>query len=373
MQQSRKPAMPDKSVTATTVYDARTIGSQRIRSAQSDTMPEAQRRVWLQNAGQLAVAAIATGLSAAWSKPALAQSGWPTRPLRWLVPTPPGSSVDVLARVTAERLKERLAQPVIVENKPGAGGTLAGDLVAKAAADGYTFFFGFNGPLALAPELFRKLPYDPQRDFSPVILCGSQPNVLVVPAGLGVQNLDGFLAMARSKPGALNYASVGNGSASHLTMELLKTDAKVFITHIPYNGGPAATQAVVAGDVQALWTAPSNVLAMIRSGRLKALAVTSGERTAALPDVPTMTSLGWPQLETLAWNGLVAPAGTPKDIIDRLNQAMNQVYAMADVRQRLAGAGIDAGGGTPEALGKLMHDERRKWAPVIRRTGAAVD
>ena len=234
------------------------------------------------------------GLFAAHS---FAQTAWPARPLKFLVPAPGGSSIDIVMRIIADPLKDRLGQPVIVDNKPAAGGTIAANEVAKAAPDGYLFYVGFNGPLANAPSLYAKLPYDPLRDFAPVILTGTQPNLLAVNASFPANNLAEMLALAKAQPGKLNYASVGNGSSSHLSMELLKKQAGVDLTHIPFNGGPPATLAVVSGDVQALFSAPSNLMPQVKAGKLKAIAVSSRRRFAPTPDVPTLAEAGMPGFE----------------------------------------------------------------------------
>jgi tripartite-type tricarboxylate transporter receptor subunit TctC len=305
-----------------------------------------------------------------------AYAQWPQRPIRIVAAAPAGSSVDIVARLLADGLKEKLGQAVIVDNKPAAGGTVGATEVAKAAPDGYTLFLGFNGPLANAPALYAKLAYDPLRDFTPIVLTTSQPNVLAVNANVAANNLKEFIALANAQPGKLNYASVGNGSASHLSMELLKREAKVDLTHIPFNGGPPATQALVAGDVQAIFTAPSNVMGQIKAGKLKALAVTSLKPFSLMPDVPTIAASGihgLREFEAISWNALVAPRDTPVAVITRLNKEVNTVLASAEVKRKLADAGIEAVGGTPEALAQWMALEAKKWEEVIRTTGARVD
>jgi tripartite-type tricarboxylate transporter receptor subunit TctC len=305
---------------------------------------------------------------------ALAQ--WPQKPIRIVAAAPAGSSVDIVARVIADGLKDKLGQAVIVDNKPAAGGTVGATEVAKAAADGYTLYLGFNGPLANAPALYAQLAYDPQKDFAPLVLTTSQPNVLAINANVPANTLKEFIALAQSQPGKLNYASVGNGSVSHLSMELLKREAKINLTHIPFNGGPPATQALVGGDVQAIFTAPSNVLGQIKAGKLKAIAVTSLKRFALMPDVPTIAEsgiAGLQQFEAISWNALLAPRDTPKDVVARLNKEVNAVLASAEVKKRLADAGIETVGGTPEELARWLQAETRKWSEIIRATGAKVD
>jgi tripartite-type tricarboxylate transporter receptor subunit TctC len=305
-----------------------------------------------------------------------AEADWPQKPIRIIVAAPAGSSVDIVSRVIADKLKVKLQQPIIIDNKPAAGGTVAAAEVAKAIPDGYTLYMGFNGPLANAPTLYKNLPYDPQRDFAPVILTALQPNVLVVNANVSANNLKEFLALAKSQPGKLNYASVGNGSVSHLSMEMLKREAAIDITHVPFNGGPPAVQAVIAGDVQAIFTAPSNVLGQIKAGKLKAIAVTSSKRFALLPDIATIAESGIASLarfEAISWNALVAPRDTPKEIVARLNAEINAIFLEAGVKKKFADAGIEVGGGTAESLRAWMQSEAVKWGEIIRVTGASVD
>jgi tripartite-type tricarboxylate transporter receptor subunit TctC len=305
-----------------------------------------------------------------------ADAAWPQRTIRIVVGAPAGSSVDIGARVLADGLREKLAQPVIVDNKPAAGGTVAAAEVARATADGYTLYLGFNGPLANAPALFNALPYDPQRDFAAITMTTAQPNVLAVHASVKASNLLELLALARAAPGTLNYASVGNGSASHLSMELLKRAANVDLVHVPFNGGPPAVQAVMAGDVHMILTAPSNVLGQIRAGKLKAIAVTSRTRFAALPEVPTMTEAGIAALrdfEAISWNALVAPRGTPTAVIAQLNVAVRDVLNAPDAQRKLKDAGMEIITGTPESATAWIQREAKKWGEVVRATGARAD
>ena len=308
------------------------------------------------------------------STPACAE--WPQKPIRIVVAAPGGSSVDIVARLIAQQLRSRLGTAIIVDNKPAAGGTVAAAEVAKSAADGYTFYLGFNGPLANAPTLYSSLSYNPERDFIPIVLTSSQPNLLAVAANVPVNSLKELIALAKSRPGKLAYASVGNGSVSHLCMELFKKQAGVDLLHVPFNGGPPATLAVAAGEVQVIFAAPSNLMAQVKAGKLKALAVTSLRRFAPIADIPTVAEsgvAGLAQFEAIAWNGLVAPKGTPKEIITRLNRDIGEVLAMPEIKRKLFDAGIEAGGGTPEEFGQLMNDEARKWGDVIKATGAKVD
>jgi tripartite-type tricarboxylate transporter receptor subunit TctC len=299
--------------------------------------------------------------------------GWPERPVRVVVAGAPGSSIDIPVRVVGERLKDRLGQPIVVENRPAGGGTLAADAVAKAPADGYTLLMAFNGPLAYAPFLYSRLSYDPLKDFAPVIWMGGQPFVLAVPQALGVTSLGELVERARAAPGRLNYSSLGNGSGTHITMELLKSHAKIFVVHIPYNGGPAAAAAVATGEVQAHFAPVATIMPHVRAGRARLIAVSSEKRFTLLPEVPTVAEQGFPGFDSYGWNGIVAPAGTPREVIARLNREINEVLALPEVRAALGSAQIEIAGGTPEAFGALMRREHERWGPVIRATGARLD
>jgi tripartite-type tricarboxylate transporter receptor subunit TctC len=314
-------------------------------------------------------------LAAAWAAcaapPAAAQS-WPEKPVRLLVPAPAGSSLDALARVIGERLKDRIGQPVLVENKPAAGGTVATAEVAKAPPDGYAMVLGFNGPLAFGP-LISKGPYDVAKDLAPVIVTSSQPNVLVVNAQLPVRSLQELVAYARANPGKLNYASVGNGSSSHLNMELLKSVAGFDALHVPFNGSPPAVTATVQGETQMMFAVMQPLQPQIQAGKLRALAVTTAKRFPLLPDLPTIAESGYPGFEALAWNGVMVPAATPKPIVARLNAEINAILKQPDVLEKMHAAGFDLIGGTPEDFGSLIQREVATWTPVIRKLGLRVD
>jgi tripartite-type tricarboxylate transporter receptor subunit TctC len=306
------------------------------------------------------------------TSPASAQI-WPAKPIRFLMSAGPGSSIDVVGRVLADRIKDPLGQPVVVENRAGAGGTIATDAAAKATPDGYTMVLSFNGPLSFAPHMYARLPYDPFKDLAPVIVTTSQPNLLAVNASLPVASVRALIEYARANPGKLSYGSVGAGSSSHLTMELMKTTAGLFIVHIPYNGSPPAAASLAAGDTQLLFAVPTALAPLIQSGRVRALAVSGLKRYSVMPEVPTLAESGLPGFEALAWNGVLVPSGTPRAVVERLNREMNAALQAADVRQKLNGAGLDPVGGTPEEFGRLIRSESDKWGPVIRRTGAKVD
>jgi len=320
--------------------------------------------------GTAALSALA--LATAFAAPVQAQS-YPSKPVRFLMTAPAGSSIDVIGRILADKVREPLGQPIVVENRVGAGGTIATDAAAKAAPDGYTMVLGFNGPVAFAPHLYRKLPYDPLKDLAPVIITTSQPNLLAVNASLPVKSISELVTYVRKNPGRLNFGSIGSGSSSHLTMELLKANENLFIVHIPYQGSPAAAASLAAGDTQLLFTVPTALTPLIQAGRVRAIAVSSLTRYSALPDVPTLAEGGVAKFEAPAWNGVLFPAGTPREAIERMNREMNAALKSPDVRQKLAVAGLDPVGGTPEDFARLIRAEHDKWGPIIRRTGATVD
>jgi len=316
------------------------------------------------------LAVIAVALLAAAS--AAAQS-WPDKPIKFIVAAPAGSSLDVLARVIGDKLKDKLGQPIVVEDRPAAGGTAATDLVAKSPPDGYTMVMSFNGPLAFGPHLYSKLPYDPQKDLAPVIITSSQPNVLAVTVALPVNSVRELVAYAKANPGKLNFASVGNGSSSHLTMELLKSIAGLDIVHVPFNGSPPAVTATVQGETQMMFAVMQPLQAQIQAGRLRALAVTTAARFPLLPDLPTIAESGYPGFEALAWNGVLVAAGTPHTIVQRLNAEINTILKDPGVRSALNAQGFELIGGTPEDFATLIKTESDKWAPLIRKTGAKID
>jgi tripartite-type tricarboxylate transporter receptor subunit TctC len=301
-----------------------------------------------------------------------AHADWPNKIVRFVVPTPAGSSVDIVARVVAEKLGPMLGQTVIVDNKPGAGGAIGVAAVVNAH-DGHTFLLGYNGPLTVAPSLTPKPPYDPARDLTPIIMAVTQPNVLAVRSDLNVNSVKELIALAKSKPGSLDYASVGVGSLSNLSMELLKMRTSTFMTHIPYNGGPAASLALSKGEVHLLFAALSNVQPLLKTGKIKLLAVSNAKRSVALPDLPTLAESGLPGFDATTWNGFLAPASTPAEVVQRLNKAIGQIIAMPDVQQRLLVAGAEPAGGSPEQFGQLLKRETAAWASVIERTGVKLD
>ncbi len=316
--------------------------------------------------------AVMSALCVLCAQPAAAQT-WPSKPLKFVMSAPAGSSIDVIGRILADKLKDTLRQPVLVENRAGAGGTLATDFVAKSAPDGYTLGLSFNGPLSFGPHLYTKLPYDPFRDLLPVITTTSQPNVLAVSVAVPAATLKELLAYARGNPGKLSYASVGNGSSSHLSMELLKSMGGIDMVHVPFNGSPPAITSVAGNDTQLLFAVPTAITPLAKAGKVKLLAVSGATRYALTPELPTVAEAGVAKFEALAWNGVLVPAGTPAEIVARLNRELNAALKDADARAKLNAAGLDPVGGTAEAFRDLIQSESDKWGPVIRRIGVKID
>ena len=301
---------------------------------------------------------------------------FPNKPIRWIVVAPAGSSLDVIARSMQDKLKDALGQPIVIENRSQAGGTVGSGEVAKSAPDGHTWLLGFNGPVAFAPHLYSKLSYDPLKDLAPVVLTTSQPNILAVNANLPVNNVKELVALLKANPGKYNFASVGNGSSSHLTMEYLKALTGTYAVHIPFNGGPPAALSTASGDTQILATVPTLIRPQVQAGRMKALAVTGKTRYALTPELPTLAESGVKELanfEAIAWNGVLVAAGTPRATIDRINAAVNAAMKDPATIARLKTAGLDTVGGTPEEFAKLIADDNVKWGPIIKRSGAQLD
>ncbi len=303
---------------------------------------------------------------------ALAQEWSPAKPVRIIVPIT-GSTNDVLGRLVAAKLQDLIGQPVIVENRPGAGGNIGADYVAKSAPDGLTLLVGYNGPIAINPTLFEKMPYDPVKDLMPITLAVSSPQYLTVNPSLPVHTVKEFVEWAKSHPGQLSYASVAAGSASHLTMEMFKSAAQFQATHVPYRGaGPAVTD-LVAGNVHAAFLVPGNVQQFVKEGRLRLIASSGQKRFASTPDVPTLAESGYPDFVATSWIGFLAPAGTPKPIIARYNKEIVKVLHMPDVREKLQGMEFEVVAGTPEQFAGWIRTEIPRWGKVIKATGAKAD
>ena len=319
------------------------------------------------------ISAIVAAVWLAGSGGVLAQT-YPQRPVRIIVPYPPGSGTDIVARLLAQRIGENWGQPMIVENRPGAGAILGVDAVAKALADGYTIGIGDTGPLAINPALYAKLPYNVSRDFTAVTEVAKLPFMLVAHPSLEVNSVAELIAAAKRRPGQINYASVGNGSAVHLATELFKQRAGIDLVHIPYKGSAPALNDVLAGTTSLMFVNLLSGLQHVKSGRLRALAVGTSGRSSALPDVPTVAEAGVPGYEFQAWFGVIAPAGTPKPIVERLNSEFRRVLSLPEIRERLQkDGGMEAVGGTASQFESLIANEQEKWGKLVKETGARID
>jgi tripartite-type tricarboxylate transporter receptor subunit TctC len=320
----------------------------------------------------LLVTAIVCGGEAG-AQQSAAPDRFPTRPMRFVVGFAPGGAADIPARLIAQKLSENLAQPVIVENRPGADGIVAADSVAKSAPDGYTLAYITAGHAMNSILHAKTLPYHPVNDFAPISLVASGPLTLVVNRALPVKNLKELIALAKSQPGKLNYASAGSGGTMHLAGELLRQVARIDIVHVPYKGGGPALTDVIAGQIELTFVGAPAAMPYIRSGRLKVLAVSTARRSAALPDVPAIAELGYPQYELATWYGLLAPARLSSATAMRLSGEIAKVVSAPDVRERLLGFGIEPVGGTPEQFTQHLRNEIARWTPVIRQSGIRID
>lgn len=312
-------------------------------------------------------------LAAALPLAAFGVPAWPVHPVHIVVPAPAGSSVDVVARLLADKLKDRWGQPVVVDNRPGAGGMLGVDAAAKAPPDGHTIAVGFNGPIAFAPFMYKKMPYDPAKDLVPVVMTTLQANVLAVNASLPVKTPADFVAFAKQKAGGLNYASVGQGSSSHLTMELLLSDAGVRGTHVPFNGSPPAGMSVASGETDALIAAAPALLPLAKAGKVRLIAVTGRQRMASLKTLPTLVESGLPNVESLIWNGLFVAAGTPQAVVQRINADVNAVLHDPSVAAAFDAQGLSPGGGSVDDFRKLVASDTKRWGAVIRKIGLQLE
>ena len=306
--------------------------------------------------------------------PATAQT-YPARGIRFVVTFPPGGTTDILAREIGARMQETWKQTVVIDNRPGAGGNLGADIVAKAAPDGYTILLGTNGTHAINPSLYTKMPYDAIRDFAPLTLIASVPNIFISHPSVPAKTMQDIVALARAQPGKVIYASSGTGTPQHLSVELFKSMAKIDMVHVPYKGASPAVLAVLSGEVAlSCPSLPSAGIAThVGSGRLRGLAVTGAKRSPTLPQVPTMIEIGYPAFDVVTWFGVLAPAGTPADIVSRLNAEIVRILGMPDVRERLAAQGVDIMTSTPEQYLNYIKTETVRWAKVVRDAGAKLD
>ena len=302
---------------------------------------------------------------------AFAQSDFPSRPIRLVVTVPPGGAADFIARLVGGKVADSLGQPVVVENKAGASGTIAADAVAKAPADGYTLLQNSITTHGIGPHLFDKLPYDPVKDFAPVSGLALLPLIMAVNAELPVKDVKELIAYAKTH--SVNFASSGNGGAPHMAAELFKSETGAPLIHVPYKGSGPAVADLVGGRVQIMFDAAPSLIAHIRGGKLRVLAAASEQRNRLLPEVPTFGELGYPKVAVSLWYGLLAPSATPRPILDRLNREVGNALGTAEVRDKLLAQGAEPMPGTPEAFGSFMQAEMAKWAPVVKQAGVKLD
>jgi tripartite-type tricarboxylate transporter receptor subunit TctC len=302
---------------------------------------------------------------------ALAQAPYPARPITMVVGFAPGGGTDTASRIIAKKLSDNLGQTVLVENKPGAGGNIATDLVVKAVPDGYTILLASVGSMAITPHLPPKPPYDPLRDLAPITMAVVFPNVLVIHPSVPANTLAEFVALAKAKPGTLNYGSSGIGNAGHMAGELFRLFAKIDIVHVPYKGGGPATTDLLGGQIAAIFSTPASVVGHIKAGRLRALATTGAQRSLAMPEVPTIAESGYPGYEATNWYAYVAPVKTPREIVVRLNQELVKALSVPEVREQLISHGLEPQPGTSEALAKYIEREYATWGKVVKEAKIA--
>jgi tripartite-type tricarboxylate transporter receptor subunit TctC len=318
-------------------------------------------------------AALALMLSGASFASALAQVAYPNKPVRIIVPSTPAGVLDNVARTLALRLPDHLGQPIVIENKGGAGGNIGAEAAARSPADGYTLFIGFNATHGANQALFGKLSYDPVADFVPISLLAAVPNIVSVHPSVPVNSLVELVALAKAKPGKLSYASSGNGTSTHLAAEMFKATAGIDMVHVPYKGSAPAVADVIAGQVPVIVDSVASSAAQVKAGKLKALATTSPSRLAVLPELPTVAESGYPGFQSTAWVGLLAPAGTPKAIIDQIHAAVVKVMALPETRERMAGFGAEITTSTPEEFASHIRSEMSKLGKVVRDANIKVN
>lgn len=310
-------------------------------------------------------------LAAAAGTQAAAQ--YPVRPIRMIVPSAPGSGPDIMARTIGQKLTEAWGQPVVIEARPGAGGIIGSEAAAKSPPDGYTLIMGNAGSHSVNPGLYRKLPYDPLKDFAPVVLVSSAPNILIVHPSLPVKSVKDLIVLARTRPGDLTFGSGGNGSTAHLSGELFRTLAGINIVHVPFKGAPAAVLGVITGEISLAILNLPPALPHVKSGKLKALGVSTARRSTAVPELPTIAEAGLPGYEATAWYGVLAPAGTPRDIVAKLNAEIVKSLRTGEMKKRIGADGGEVIASTPEEFTAVMKTDIAKWAKVVQASGARAD
>ena len=304
---------------------------------------------------------------------AAAQSAYPSKSVRILVPFPPGGPADALARIVGDKLSQSLGQPFVIDNKPGAGGNIGMEQGAKAAPDGYTLTLAPAGNLTIAPSLYSKLPYDPAKDYVPISVLATVPNILITAPTVPARTLRDLITLAKARPGTLNFASPGNGSGAHLAGELFRSMAGIDIVHVPFNGVGPAMSAILSGDVQIFFAQSSAALPYIKTGKVTALGVATAKRIASAPELPTIAEAGLPDFEVTSWYALVAPAGTPTAIVERLNAETVKALASADVRDRLATLGVEPVGNSPSEFAAMQKNETTRWAKLAKEANLRLD
>lgn len=312
----------------------------------------------------LLVALLAAGVAQA--------QGYPAKTIRWIVPWPPGGGADVLSRMLSPHLSEAVKQQIVIDNRGGAAGNIGAELAAKSPPDGYTIAFAYSGTHAINPSIYRRMPFK-ESDFAPIIQLASVPQVLVVHPSLPVKTVKELVALAKQRPGELTYGSSGSGAFNHLTGALFGMKTGTQLTHVPYKGGGPAAVALLSGEITMILGEPATIVGFVKAGRVRAIAVTGAKRAPALPELPTIAEAGVAGYEATSWNGMLAPAGTPAEIIKRLNAEFNRIIGTPDMRKRMLDNGYEPVGGPPERLGELIRAEIAKWAPVVKAAGVQVD
>ncbi len=298
---------------------------------------------------------------------------YPAKPVRFVIAFSPGGPSDILTRLLGGKLAESMGQPFVFDNRPGAGGNIAGEIVAKSPPDGYTLLMGNNSILATNASLYKNMGFDPMKELAPIVLVASQPNILVVHPSVPVKSVKEFIALAKSRPGQLNYASSGSGAAAHLAAELFKSMTGTEMVHVPYKGAGPALIDVLAGQCQVMFATALSVQPYLKAARLRPLAVTTARRSPTMPELPTVAEAGVPGFEASTWHGVVGPAGMPDAIIMRLNGEINRVLQLPDVRERLMSQGAEIIGGTPQEFAAYIRREIPKWAKVVKDSGARAE
>jgi tripartite-type tricarboxylate transporter receptor subunit TctC len=298
--------------------------------------------------------------------------GYPAKTIRWIVPWPPGGGADVLSRMLSPHLSEALKQQIVIDNRGGAAGNIGAELAAKSPPDGYTVVFAYSGTHAINPSVYARMPFK-ERDFAPIIWLSLVPQVLVVHPSLPVKSVKELIVLANKRPGELTYGSSGSGAFNHLTGALFTMMTGTKITHVPYKGGGPAAVALISGEISMILGEPASIVGFVKSGRVRALAVTGAKRAPGMPELPTIAEAGVAGYEATSWNGMLAPAGTPADIIKRLNAEFNRIIATPGMRKRMLDNGYEPVGGPPEKFGDLIRAEIAKWAPVVAAAGVRVD